>query len=264
MAASSFTAALARVLVHEGGYSNHPDDPGGPTNKGVIQRVYDAYRQSKNLPKRSVKQLAEAELQEIYRRQYWDAVRADELPVGIDYVVFDGAVNSGPAQSLKWLQRALGVPADGAIGAVTLTAAAACADRATLVDGVCDRRLAMLKSLSTFKVFGVGWSRRVADVRRDGQAMLTGSAPVSAPPLAIPVDAMSKADVTMGKATAQELGLVSIARTPEGLAGGVAIVTAALNAASDPGPLQWALAAAVVASVAFAAIYFTRRARAAS
>lgn len=169
MVASSFDAALARVLVHEGGYSDHPADPGGPTMQGVIQRVYDAYRAAKGAPRRSVRLLERAELVEIYRRQYWDAVRADDLPPGIDYVVFDGAVNSGPAQSLKWLQRALGVPADGAIGAVTLAAAAACADRAGLVDQICDRRLAMLKSLATFKIFGAGWSRRVADVRQAGR-----------------------------------------------------------------------------------------------
>ncbi|OYX74490.1 MAG: hypothetical protein B7Y95_06570 [Rhizobiales bacterium 32-66-11] len=190
MGASSFDAALARVLVHEGGYSDHPADPGGPTMQGVIQRVYDAYRTAKAAPRRSVRLLERAELVEIYRRQYWDAVRADDLPPGIDYVVFDGAVNSGPAQSLKWLQRALGVPADGAVGAVTLAAAAACADRAALVDEVCDRRLAMLKSLATFKVFGAGWSRRVADVRQAGRtwAQAAGDAAVLQVPV-LPLDA---------------------------------------------------------------------------
>jgi lysozyme family protein len=190
MVASSFDAALARVLVHEGGYSDHPADPGGPTMQGVIQRVYDAYRTAKGAPRRSVRLLERAELVEIYRRQYWGAVRADDLPPGIDYVVFDGAVNSGPAQSLKWLQRALGVPADGAIGAVTLAAAAACADRAGLVDTICDRRLAMLKSLSTFKIFGAGWSRRVADVRQAGRtwAQDAGAAAVSRVPV-LPLDA---------------------------------------------------------------------------
>lgn len=186
MAKDSFSTALAAVLVHEGGYSNHPDDPGGPTMKGIIQRVYDGYRRSKGLPTRSVRALEDAELKDIYRRQYWDAVRADELPPGIDYVVFDGAVNSGPAQSAKWLQRALGLPADGAVGVVTLDAAraAAAADPERLVDDICDRRLAMLKALSTWPVFGRGWGRRVADVRRAGKAWLREGRPVARVPVA--------------------------------------------------------------------------------
>lgn len=175
MAKESFAAALAAVLVHEGGYSNHPDDPGGPTMKGIIQRVYDGYRRARGLNVRPVRQIEERELKEIYRRQYWDAVRADELPPGIDYVVFDGAVNSGPAQSAKWLQRALGLPADGQVGAVTL-AAAARTPRAALVDDICDRRLAMLQNLRTWPVFGRGWGRRVADVRRLGKAWRASTA----------------------------------------------------------------------------------------
>ncbi|MFS8039207.1 glycoside hydrolase family 108 protein [Xanthobacter sp. AM11] len=176
MAKDSFARSLAAVLVHEGGYSNHPSDPGGPTMKGIIQRVYDGYRRSRGLAPRPVRELERAEMEDIYRRQYWDAVRADELPPGIDYVVFDGAVNSGPAQSAKWLQRALGLPADGQVGAVTLAAARAAADPARLVGDICDRRLAMLKALKTWPVFGRGWARRVADVRRKGAAWAGGGA----------------------------------------------------------------------------------------
>lgn len=184
MAAESFTRALAKVLVHEGGYSNHPDDPGGPTMQGIIQRVYDGYRRGKGLPTRSVRELERRELEEIYRKNYWDAARCDELPPGIDYVVFDGAVNSGPAQSAKWLQRALGLPADGTIGAVTLAAARAYGRNVQLVDEICNRRLAMLRALRTWSVFGKGWGRRVADVRRDGKAWARDAAP----PLGVPVD----------------------------------------------------------------------------
>lgn len=174
MAAENFPRALSLVLKHEGGWSNHPDDPGGPTMRGIIQRVYDGYRRGKGLPTRSVREISNAELEEIYRRQYWDAVRADELPEGIDYVVFDGAVNSGPAQSAKWLQRALGVQADGAIGASTIAAAKAIKGRASIIDDICDRRLAMLKALKTWPVFGRGWAARVADVRRNGKAWAIG------------------------------------------------------------------------------------------
>ncbi len=175
MAAENYVRSLARVLVYEGGYSNHPADPGGPTNKGIIQRVYDAYRDSKGLPRRSVKELEESELQEIYRKQYWNAVSGDQLPSGVDHVVFDGAVNSGPSQSAKWLQRALNIPADGHIGIITLQAANAVQNKDRLVDGICDQRMAFLRSLRTFSVFGAWGTRRVADVRSVGKSWVNNT-----------------------------------------------------------------------------------------
>src|SRR6187401_363537 len=108
MASKNFNKALQLVLAHEGGYVNHPKDPGGPTNKGITQRVYDMYRKDKGLNTRSVKNIDKAEISDIYKTRYWDMIKGDRLPDGIDYVVFDGAVNSGPGQSVKWLQRALG------------------------------------------------------------------------------------------------------------------------------------------------------------
>ena len=171
----SFTPSLAAVLVHEGGYSNHPSDPGGPTMKGIIKRVYDDYRRSKDLPVRDVRQITEAEIQEIYRRRYWDLIQGDKLPAGIDYAVFDGAVNSGPAQATKWLQRALGIPADGVLGPSTLAAVARAQDHDAVVAGIQARRLAMLKALRTWPVFGKGWGRRVEEVRRLGLALAAGA-----------------------------------------------------------------------------------------
>src|SRR5688500_6264664 len=102
-----FEECLKLVLVHEGGYANHPKDPGGATNFGVTQRVYDGYRLKAGVAKRSVKEITKTEVSAIYKRQYWDLIDGDELPAGVDYVVFDGAVNSGCGQSVKWLQRAL-------------------------------------------------------------------------------------------------------------------------------------------------------------
>ncbi len=253
MTASSFGAALARVLRHEGGYSNHPADPGGPTNKGVIQRVYDAYRKGRGVSPRSVKLLEPGELQEIYRRQYWDAVRGDDLPPGLDYCVFDAGVNSGPAQAAKWLQRALGVPDDGQIGAVTIAAARAAADTAGVIEAVCDRRLAMLRGLKTWPVFGKGWAARIADVRRDAAADTRGEAEASGTG-ALPGG---------GKASPADLALAQIAKTPEALAGAIAVAGSLANAASVPGPLQWALAAAVALAVGIAAWVFIGRWRAA-
>ncbi len=122
MTASSFDEALKRVLVHEGGYADHPADPGGATMRGVTQRVYDGWRRRRGVPVRSVRLIEPGEVEAIYRLQYWDAVRADDLPAGLDYGVFDAAVHSGPGQAAKWLQRALGVTADGQVGEATLAA----------------------------------------------------------------------------------------------------------------------------------------------
>lgn len=184
MAVSREKESLAKVLVHEGGYVNHPSDPGGPTNKGVTQRVYDAYRKGKKLATRSVKNITSDEVADIYDRQYWDAVKGDLLPAGVDYVLFDGAVNSGPGQSIKWLQRALGPlytgKVDGVMGMGTLTALKAVNNHDALVDRICNHRLAFLKALKTWRVFGKGWNARVAEVRSIGQAWATGQTPQAA------------------------------------------------------------------------------------
>lgn len=175
MARENFEAALAAVLVHEGGYSNHPDDPGGPTMKGIIKRVYDDYRRSKGLPTRDVRKITNAEIGDIYKTRYWDLARCDDLPTGLDYVVFDGAVNSGVGQAAKWLQRALGVEVTAKVNASTIKAAQQAPDVDAIVTGVQDRRLAMLKGLRTWPVFGKGWGRRVTEVRRLGLALAAGS-----------------------------------------------------------------------------------------
>lgn len=175
MTATGFSGALARALVHEGGYVNHPADPGGATNKGVTQRVYDGWRRRHGKAIRSVRSITADEVSAIYRAQYWDVVRGNELPAGIDYFLFDGGINSGPSQAVKWLQRALGVNADGQIGAVTLDALRTHPDHDALIADMASRRLAMLKTLRTWKTFGTGWSRRVAEVLAHAQALATGS-----------------------------------------------------------------------------------------
>jgi lysozyme family protein len=171
---ASFPRALKLVLVHEGNFSDHPRDPGGATQKGVIQRVYDAYRQRKGEAVRSVKKLENAELQDIYRSLYWSKIDGDELPAGLDYCVFDAAVNSGPSQAAKWLQRgindALGwkeLTVDGNIGPATL-AAASVAPFTDTIDAVCNRRLAMLKGLKTWDAFGGGWTNRIEGEEKNG------------------------------------------------------------------------------------------------
>lgn len=187
MAASRETQSLNRVLVHEGGWSNNPRDPGGPTMKGVTQRVYDAYRKGKGLKTHSVKTITQAELLDIYDRQYWDPIKGDQLPDGVDYVVFDGAVNSGVDRSIRWLQQALQPQykgaIDGQIGALTFAAIEALGNNDLLIDRICDIRLNFLRHLSTWSTFGKGWTARVAEVRAGGQAWATGAKPEAATPI---------------------------------------------------------------------------------
>lgn len=167
---ANYEASLDAVLKHEGGYVNHPKDPGGATNKGVTQAVYDGYRKRNGLRTLSVKSIADHEVGTIYKTQYWDAVRGDDLPSGIDYCTFDFAVNSGPGRSVRFLQEILGVMPDGLVGNITL-AAAKDADSKDAINRVCDKRMAFLKGLPTWGTFGKGWTSRVAGVRALALAM---------------------------------------------------------------------------------------------
>jgi len=189
MSASSYDEALARLLVHEGGYSNHPSDPGGPTNWGITIRDARAYWKQ-DATAGDVRNLPLAVAKNIYRSKYWAALSCDELPAGVDYVVFDYGVNSGIGRAAKVLQRLLGVADDGTIGPRTL-AAAACADAGRLIDAICDERLAFLQGLRTWPVFGNGWGRRVREVR--AAALALAAREVAASRMAAPKAAAPKA-----------------------------------------------------------------------
>ncbi len=170
-----FERALPPLLVIEGGKVDDPRDPGGRTNQGVIQRVYNAWRTNQGLPQRDVYKMENHERDAIYRVQFWDAIHGDDLREGVGYVVFDGAVHSGSKQSIKWLQRALGVTADGVIGQMTLEALRGVNDDDALITKILDRRLVFLQALKTWKTYGKGWGRRIADVKSRGQAWAVGS-----------------------------------------------------------------------------------------
>lgn len=168
----NFQKSLDLVLQHEGGFVNHPADPGGATNKGITQAVYDAYRRNQGLSKQSVLHIRNDEVANIYRTQYWNAVRGDDLPAGVDYAVFDYAVNSGAKRAKEELQRTLGgVDVDGQIGDLTLAAVREACSEGTgeedLILDYCARRTRFLKSLKTYATFGRGWMRRV-NGERDG------------------------------------------------------------------------------------------------
>lgn len=176
-----FIRSLAKVLIHEGGFSNHPKDPGGATMRGVTQRVYDAYRKSVGAALQTVRLITPHEIEAIYRERYWNVVRGDELPAGVGYAVFDGAVNSGVGRAPKWLQRALQEAGlydgaiDGVIGPRTIEAAHEHPDHDKLIARMLELRMAFLRALTTWSTFGKGWSNRVAGVKAVGQAWATGS-----------------------------------------------------------------------------------------
>lgn len=222
MVASNFDIVLPRVLAHEGGLVDHPKDPGGRTNRGVTQRVYDAFRRRKGAPVRAVDHVTDAEVREIYRRQYWDAIRGDDLPPGIDYAVFDYAVNSGPARAARDLQRALAIGADGSIGQRTIDAAYG-ADFVQTVDRLSDRRIAFVRSLKTFSTFGRGWTTRIEGVRKAGKQIAASAAPVRFAGGFDGLAAPAKADPAN----------TAVSRTKEGRAAGIAGIGAVGSAATD-------------------------------
>jgi lysozyme family protein len=154
---------IPRTLAHEGGFVDHPRDPGGATNRGVTIATYRRYINKKGTIAQ-LKRLTEMQAVGIYKAQYWDAVKADGMPDGVDYAVFDFAVNSGPARAAMFVQEIVGVAPDGKIGPLTL-AAIDKADPAWVVNQLCNDRMAFLRRLSTFASFGKGWTRRVSDVR---------------------------------------------------------------------------------------------------
>ncbi|UCI06245.1 glycoside hydrolase family 108 protein [Mesorhizobium sp. B1-1-8] len=211
----NFARALALVLKSEGGWSDNPADPGGATMRGVTLANFRRYVKA-DAGKAELRKISDAEIATVYRRFYWDAVVGAELPAGIDYAVFDFAVNSGPGRAAKYLQAVLGVAEDGRIGPATLAAAGA-KPAGIVIDALCDARLAFLQRLPTWPTFGKGWSARVLSVRREAlllsarpeasvQPAPQAPVPAAEPPTASPPDgggppAGSARPASPGKAT---------------------------------------------------------------
>ena len=165
----NFEAALKAILHHEGGYVNHPKDPGGMTNLGVTKRVWEEWV-GHEVDEKTMRELSPETVAPMYKAKYWDKVKGDDLPTGVDYVVFDAAVNSGPGRAAKWLQACVGVEPDGGIGPKTLAAVNAF-DANQLIEDYAKRRLSFLMDLQTWDTFGKGWGRRVAEVQKTGLDM---------------------------------------------------------------------------------------------
>ena len=170
---ANFEESLKHVLVHEGGWADHPRDPGGATMKGVTLAVFRRYFGSSK-GKDDLRHITNEQLGHIYKTGYWDKCKCDDLPNGVDYAVFDAAVNSGPGRAAKWLQGAVGAVQDGGVGADTLSKVAARDDPAAIVKNMLDRRLQFLQRLSTWSTFGRGWRSRVDGVRAIALRMAGG------------------------------------------------------------------------------------------
>lgn len=154
MTASNFDAALRLVLKHEGGYSNHPSDPGGATNFGITLAVARA-NWKRNATPADLKRIPMSVVADIYRSQYWDKAGCNGLPDGLDYCVFDYAVNSGVGRAVRSLRQAR--KSETRVQAQ--------------IQAICDERMEFLKRLRTWGVFGKGWARRVTEVRQNALAM---------------------------------------------------------------------------------------------
>ena len=165
----NWDACFAMVLKHEGGFVNHPRDPGGMTNLGVTRTNWELYL-GHDVTEADMRALTPEMVKPFYKKNYWDRIRGDELPSGVDYAAYDLAVNSGTGRAAKYLQQIAGVTADGVIGPQSLKAIQKC-DAEDVVDEICNMRMTFLKSLNTFDTFGKGWTTRVNDVKAKATEM---------------------------------------------------------------------------------------------
>ena len=161
---SNYDECLKTILHHEGGYVNHPKDPGGETNLGVTKKVYQEHGGTKDM-----KDLVVEDVAPIYKKGYWDRMKGDDLPGGLDLCVFDFGVNAGPGRSAKYLQTMIGTVADGGIGPNTLKAVEAYVSEHGIeksIKNFQEARQEYYEKLSTFATFGKGWTRRVEETTK--------------------------------------------------------------------------------------------------
>ena len=167
---SNYEKCLETILHHEGGYVNHPKDPGGETNLGVTKRVYEDFGGTKDM-----KDLTVDDVSPIYKKEYWDRVKGDELPSGLDLCVFDFGVNAGTGRAAKYLQSMIGTTPDGGIGPNTLKALGLYVEdmgvEATITEYQ-SRRQDYYEGLEHFSTFGKGWTRRVRETTELAMEMI--------------------------------------------------------------------------------------------
>ena len=167
---ANYEKCLEAILHHEGGYVNHPQDPGGETNLGVTKRVYEEWGGSKDM-----KDLLVEDVAPIYKKNYWDRVKGDSLPSGLDICIFDFGVNAGPGRAAKYIQTQIGTIADGGIGPNTLAKLNEYLSKTPIEKAIRDYqsvRQDYYEQLSTFATFGKGWTRRVQETTKMALEMI--------------------------------------------------------------------------------------------
>lgn len=167
---SNWPASLALVLKSEGGFSNHSADPGGVTMLGVTKKVWEAWVKHP-VDVAEMRALTPELVAPLYKSQYWDACKCDQLPLGVDYAVFDFAVNAGVGRASKTMQAALGTAADGIVGPATLGVATN-ADPDHFLEKFSAAKEQFYRNLPTFEHFGKGWLRRVSEVKQTAEGMI--------------------------------------------------------------------------------------------
>jgi lysozyme family protein len=169
---SNFEVCLTKLLVHEGGFVHHEKDPGGMTNLGITIRVWEEWV-GHPVSEKEMRKLTPLMVAPLYKRKYFDACRANELISGVDYCVFDCAVNSGVGRAIKLLQSVVGATPDGSYGSITAALVKKAEENpAKLIEDYCAKRLEFLQSLKAFPTFGKGWTRRVEEVKAEALKML--------------------------------------------------------------------------------------------
>jgi len=256
MAASTYDEALRRLLAHEGGYTNHPSDPGGPTKFGIALADYRRYIKP-DATAADVRAMSVDQAKAIYRKRYWDAQRCDELPAGLDYSIFDYGVNSGIGRSGRVLRRVVGLPDTTHAVTDEVLRAVAKRDPKALATAINDERLRFLKSLKTWPVFGRGWGRRVAEVKafslKLAEHTVVANAPAKHP---MPTEATpAKGVVPLPK------GLQKVTTATPVAAGGATVKTL-----HDSGHDPWTILAvaggfALIAGIGWVAFHWWQRRR---
>ena len=250
-----FTPDIQRfILAHEGGYVDHPKDPGGATNLGITIKTLAAWK-GRKVSKAEVKALTKEDVIPIYKANYWDVMQCSRLPLGLDYMVMDYGVNSGPARSIKDLQRTVGADDDGVLGQKTLAKISEFIERKgmlALLTAFAERRWAFMQGLSTFGTFGDGWKKRVWGKQSGIQTSDIGTAD-RAWKLAqgVPAADLPLPEPTVGLAAPEKPGALDMVKDPTTLTGIAGAVATVFGAIQDQPVLQFAAVAAIAAVVFF-------------
>ncbi|MDX8492952.1 glycosyl hydrolase 108 family protein [Mesorhizobium sp. VK22B] len=238
MAKGNFAACLGVSLVYEGGWSDNKADPGGATMKGITLGTFRTFKPGAT--KTQLRNITQSDVEHIYGVGFWDPIRGNDLPFGVDMATLDYGINSGPSRAVKDLQRVVGAPVDGKMGPGTLKAVILADNKAT-IQKLCARRLTSMQGLKIWKTFKRGWSRRVADVEAKAVAMWLAHAGMPAPSRQSELNA--EANKAQDQAQAQTKGA--------GGAAGGGVAAGGGNAAVSAEPNWWMIAgiAAVVVVV---------------